>query len=110
MPGDIVLTMGTTGGVFHRYSNGGYQYLEIPPSARNDKEMIASAMREGVRGKTRLWLVQMRTWTWSSTKLGYAKEWLDMHYEEIINFHKDETEIANIRIYCYDLTKNKFNK
>jgi mannosyltransferase len=107
MPNDAFLCF-VNADVFNRYSTYDPQCV-IPPIYKSDKQMINTAMYGMVPGKDRMWLVLNREWAWPPIdNLGnHVKEWLDTNYVEIKELHKGITEIANIRIYCYDLTKKR---
>lgn len=103
--GDTFLCI-VNAGVFNRYSKGDPQCKGFPMAAKDDKKMVDVEMRKRVEGKKRLWLVLSREWY--AGKIGYyIKAWLDTNYKEIKQLHKGVTEIANVRIYCYDLTRKK---
>jgi hypothetical protein len=105
MAEDAVLCIGAPGGVFKRYSGGAFQCSILAKTIVNDKEMIDAAMDTLTKGKKRLWLVVMYEWSPNVGKSNYyAKKWLDRNYEELKHLHKGPSEIANIRIYCFDLT------
>jgi len=103
LTGDIVLCISDTT-VFNRYS--GVYFQCSPIFAQNDKVIVDAEMHKLVEGKKRLWLVLNREWV-TGELWSYVKEWLDTNYEEIKQLHKGVTEIANVQIYCYDLTKKK---
>lgn len=94
--------------IFNRYSKNDPECV-FPSIDRTDKHLIDKAMPEMVMGKDRMWLVINREWAWPPFEyLGdRIKDWLDANYEEIRDLHKDIDQIANIRIYCYDLSRKK---
>jgi hypothetical protein len=91
--------------VFNRYSKGNPTCAGFPSIAINNKDKVDEIMRIRVKGKNRLWLVLIRDWTPNMGNLGNdIKEWLDMRYDKIESMSEDGSEIANIKIYSYDLT------
>ncbi len=105
MADDIVLCI-VNSGVFNRYSrDNDFRCWGLSSNEINDQEKIEAKMQKVVKGKGRLWLVLSREWY--ADKNGYANAWLDANYEEIKQLHRGVTEIANVRIYYYDLTKKK---
>ncbi len=90
--------------IFNRYSKRNPRCLTMPAQARNNKPLIDRLMREAVKGRKRFWLVLIRDWPSHLGNVGDdVKEWLEANYKEIKHLHKGGDEIANIRIYCYDL-------
>ncbi len=107
-PKDIVLCIGNPGGVFDRYTGNPSFCHTFARTIINDKEMINVAMHKLAKGRKRLWLVLMSEWAPHVGKSNYyAKKWLDENYEEIVHLRKGPLEIANMHVYCFDLTKAK---
>lgn len=102
--GDIILCI-SDNMTFNRYGRNSLTCNRLPNAVINNKEGIEAEMQKIIEGKKRLWLVLSREW--SVDKNGYAKAWLDRNYREIKRLHKGLNEIANVQIYCYDLTQNK---
>lgn len=108
---DLILCTGTPGKVFNRYSGGAFCVEFFPEYAVDDKEATIALMHSKIQGKERLWLVMLNEWVPHVGKFNYfAKMWLDNNYEELKEFQKDYSELANIRIYYYDLTRKKTSK
>jgi uncharacterized membrane protein len=94
--------------VFNRYSEKYFFYCKGYPyyADVNSKISVENELRKMVEGKKRLWLVLSHEW-YHPNLANYSKAWLDANYKEIQQLHKGFSEIANIRIYCYDLTSKK---
>jgi uncharacterized membrane protein len=93
---------------FNRYSifYGFYCSTFSPLVNQNNREEIEAALSDIVRRKNRLWLVLSHEWVQPNfTK--YSLTWLDNNFSEIIQLQKGINEIANLRIFCYDLKKKK---
>jgi hypothetical protein len=108
MPDDIILSVTSTGAViFNRYSKKPIFSIWFPAYVSpNSKKDIEAELQKIVVGKKRFWLILYEEWG-QPTLASYTRSWLDTNYEEIKHLHKGVTEIANIHIYCYDLTKKK---
>lgn len=101
---DSVLCL-INGGVLERYSKGGFRCSSFHTSAVADKDKLNAMMRKIVNGKSRIWLVLANEWYIDN--ITNVKNWLDSNYTELKQLHKGIYELANVRVYCYDLTKNK---
>lgn len=105
IPGDLVLCV-IDNPVFDKYSNNDRHYISFPHyTNHNDKTDVEFQLKKIVRSKKRLWLVLNTEW-YQPKLVDYAKSWLDTNFEEIKHLRKVRNEIANVRIYAYDLTRN----
>jgi len=104
MADDVVLCL-INGWIINRYSQGGFECSGFPLNSVNNKKELDEVMRKIVEKKKRLWLVLSDEWYMAN--ISNVKTWLDLNYEEIKELHKGVTEIANIQIFCYDLTREK---
>jgi uncharacterized membrane protein len=103
---DIQLCAGNPGGIFGEYSERKFLCITLPIFKKQDD--IISFFNKEVRDKKRLWLIVIHDWPEETRKsLFLIKNWLDRNYREIKELNKDESELANIRIYCYDLTRKR---
>ncbi len=102
--GDVVLCLDDF--LFNRYSGSDFQCSGFPISVKNNNVMVDNEMLRVLNEKKRLWLVLHREWSAYQIVHG-LKMWLDTNYEEIKYLHKGINDIANVHIYCYDLTKKR---
>ena len=100
--GDTVLCIGNHE-VFNRYSKFDPVCNKLNLDSYRSISRFESEMQKIIRGKKRLWLVL--TYGMSGKYGDYIKEWLSSNYHEIQQIHKGMTEIANVQVFGYDLTK-----
>jgi hypothetical protein len=107
--GDVILCV-INSPPLYRYSSNINKLVSFPhyidPNNRKDVE---SYLEKLVAGKNRLWLTLSNEW-FEPELVMVTKKWLDNTYAEIEYMRKDQNEIANVRIYVYDLTKRTLHK
>jgi len=104
--GDLILCI-VDNATFNRYSKDDFSCGEFPHNMdRNRKEEIETALNNLVKEKKRLWLVISQEW-YLPMLADYSKTWFDRNYVEIKQLHRDIYNIANVRIYAYDLIGRK---
>jgi len=105
--GDEILVITSTCAItLNRYLDKGHPSIGYPPHNTNDREEVIKNLKEIVKGKKRLWLILCREW-YEKNLTNYTRQWLGETYKEIKDLHKGVHEIANLQIFCYDLTKKK---
>lgn len=101
---DVILVITSTCALtINRYLDNGIQSTGYPPLLNtNNKEEVIRELEKMANGKKRIWLVLCREW-YEKELTDWTKQWLDENYKEIETLHKDDTEIANLTISCYEL-------
>ena len=99
---DAVLCLIDSGSI-NRYARGSFWCDEFQLAASDNKDVVNVKLRNLVKGKNRLWLVLSTEWYLEN--INEVKRSLDTNYDEIEYLRKESNEIANMRIYSYDLTK-----
>lgn len=89
--------------VFNRYSSTEIQCIKFP-FIEISSSAVEEEMPSIVTGNKRLWLVLSREW-YRKDLWNHVKSWLDKSFEEIKDLRRDSTDIANVRIFCYDLSE-----
>jgi 4-amino-4-deoxy-L-arabinose transferase-like glycosyltransferase len=105
--GDEILVITSTCAItLNRYLDKDHRSIGYPPLDTNNRDEVIRKLRRIIEGKKRLWLVLCREW-YEKNLTNYTKQWLDTNYREIKELHRDTDEIANLQIFCYDLTREK---
>ncbi len=105
-PEDLAMCIGHAD-IMNRYADR-FLCFGINIQSTYNKAQLDDIMPEIIKGKKRFWLVLIREWVPVYKNIGDdMRDWLDVHYKEIKELHRDTNDFAHIRIYSYDLEYKK---
>jgi 4-amino-4-deoxy-L-arabinose transferase-like glycosyltransferase len=94
---------------FNRYSDK-YSFRSVgfppPPFNTGNRKEVESELIKMTNDKNKLWLLLSQEWN-EKELVSYTKTWLDANYIEFKELRKGIYDIANVQIFCYDLTRHK---